>query len=166
MASQRTLNLDLDNASSLDDAQLPSSEEFRQWLLLCLDPQRFNAHMATQVLDNPNVSIRLVDTDESQTLNNRYRHKNKPTNVLSFPCEIPPEVELNLLGDLVICAEVVEREALEQGKTNKAHWAHMVVHGCLHLLGYDHIEETEAQEMESLETAILLELGFPPPYEQ
>lgn len=166
MPSQLMLSLDLENASSIDDAQLPSIEEFRQWAFLCLEPERFNTPLKTVAHENPNLSIRLVDKDESQALNNHYRHKNKPTNVLSFPCDIPPEVELDLLGDMVICAAIVEQEAQEQGKTIKAHWAHMVVHGCLHLLGYDHIEETEAQEMEALETAILSELGFPPPYEQ
>src|SRR5690606_24067449 len=94
-----------------------------------------------------------------------YRHQDKPTNVLSFPADIPAELNLPLLGDLVICAPVVEREAMEQRKTLEAHWAHMVVHGTLHLVGYDHITEPEAEEMESLETKILTGMGFPPPYE-
>ena len=84
--------------------------------------------------------------------------------MVSFPFECPDEVELPLLGDLVICRQVVEREATEQGKPLEAHWAHMVVHGCLHLLGYDHIEDDEAEEMESLETEIMLSLGFADPY--
>jgi probable rRNA maturation factor len=105
---------------------------------------------------------------ESQELNHQYRGKNKPTNVLSFPFEIPehlPEgVEIELLGDLIICAPVVEREAQEQNKALLAHWAHMTLHGCLHLLGYDHIEDKEAEEMESLEIEILQKMGFPNPY--
>jgi len=93
-----------------------------------------------------------------------YRGKDRPTNVLSFPFECPDEVELLLLGDLVICRQVVEREAIEQEKPLMAHWAHMIVHGSLHLLGYDHIEDDEAEEMESLETEIMQGLGFADPY--
>ncbi len=110
------------------------------------------------------VTIRLVDEAESQALNRDYRHKDKPTNVLSFPFEVPEGIELDLLGDLVICRQVVEREAKEQNKDLSAHWAHMVVHGSLHLLGYDHIEDEQAQEMESLEIAIMQSLGFTNPY--
>ena len=108
--------------------------------------------------------IRIVDTVESQDLNRDYRGKDKPTNVLSFPFEAPPGMELPLLGDLVICRQVVEAEAIEQGKPLMAHWAHMVVHGSLHLLGYDHIEDEEAEEMEQLERDIMQELGFADPY--
>ena len=113
--------------------------------------------------------VRVVDREESAQLNLQYRGKQGATNVLSFPFEMPDVVEasgdMNLLGDLVICAPVVEEQALEQGKELFAHWAHMVVHGCLHLLGYDHQEPTEAEEMESLETGVLTEMGFPSPYE-
>jgi probable rRNA maturation factor len=97
-------------------------------------------------------------------LNQHYRGKPGPTNVLSFPADLPESLQLPLLGDIVICAPVVAREAVEQGKPAAAHWAHMAVHGALHLLGYDHICETEATEMEDLETAILATLGFPCPY--
>lgn len=110
------------------------------------------------------VSVRIVDEAESQELNARYRGKDKPTNVLSFPADLPPELKLPLLGDLVICAPVVAREAEEQGKSVEAHWAHMLVHGCLHLLGYDHIEDAEAEAMEALETRIITQLNYPPPY--
>lgn len=110
------------------------------------------------------VSVRIVDEAESQELNARYRGKDKPTNVLSFPADLPPELKLPLLGDLVICAPVVAREAEEQGKSLEAHWAHMLVHGCLHLLGYDHIEDAEAEAMEALETRIITQLNYPPPY--
>ena len=97
-------------------------------------------------------------------LNHEYRGKDKPTNVLSFPFEAPPGIELDLLGDLIICRQVVEKEAEEQSKPLLAHWAHMVVHGSLHLLGYDHIEDDEAEEMESLETEIMQTMGFEDPY--
>ncbi|MEJ6654725.1 MAG: rRNA maturation RNase YbeY [Pseudomonas sp.] len=110
------------------------------------------------------LTIRLVDAEESQTLNSEYRHKDYPTNVLSFPADLPPELEIPLLGDLVICVPVVNREAAEQGKPAEAHWAHMVIHGCLHLLGYDHIDDDEAEEMEALERRLLAELGIADPY--
>jgi probable rRNA maturation factor len=97
-------------------------------------------------------------------LNLTYRGKDKPTNVLSFPFEAPPQVELPLLGDLVICRQVVEREANEQNVPLDAHWAHMVVHGCLHLLGYDHILDDEAEEMEALEADIMQSMGYADPY--
>ncbi|HBW3293132.1 TPA: rRNA maturation RNase YbeY [Klebsiella pneumoniae] len=110
------------------------------------------------------LTIRLVDVAESHELNLIYRGKDKPTNVLSFPFEAPPGIEMPLLGDLIICRQVVEQEASEQGKPLEAHWAHMVVHGSLHLLGYDHIEDDEAEEMEGLETEIMLALGYEDPY--
>lgn len=137
--------------------------------------------------EDPVVSLRIVSPAESQQLNNDYRGKNKPTNVLSFPMqvesmqmesmqadenfslteEMKEELSMSesLLGDLVICAEVVEQEALQQSKSSQAHWAHMMVHGMLHLQGYDHIEDAEAQQMEQLEANILLGLGFADPYQ-
>jgi probable rRNA maturation factor len=110
------------------------------------------------------VVVRVTDEDESERLNHEFRGIGKPTNVLSFPFDPIPEIDLCHVGDMVICAPVVEREAGEQGKTVEAHWAHMVVHGMLHLQGYDHVRPDQAEEMESLETAILADLGFPPPY--
>ncbi|WP_127957733.1 rRNA maturation RNase YbeY [Serratia microhaemolytica] len=133
---------------------LPSEACFQRWL----------THLLPQFVDEAEVTIRLVDTEESQQLNFTYRGKNSPTNVLSFPFEAPAGIELPLLGDLVICRQVVEQEANEQQKSIEAHWAHMVVHGSLHLLGYDHIEDHQAEEMESLETEIMLQLGYPDPY--
>jgi probable rRNA maturation factor len=114
-------------------------------------------------------AIRIVDEQESAELNGQYRHKQGPTNVLSFPFEWPEGLEISasegvLLGDLVICAPVVEREASEQHKRLTDHWAHMIVHGLLHLLGYDHIEEEEAEEMETKEIAILNKLHIQNPY--
>ncbi|MBZ6072240.1 MULTISPECIES: rRNA maturation RNase YbeY [Aeromonas] len=133
---------------------LPSEADFQRWLdgtVLGFQPEA-------------EVTVRLVDEAESQDLNLTYRGKDKPTNVLSFPFEAPPGIDLPLLGDLVICRQVVEREAIEQDKSLEAHWAHMVVHGCLHLLGYDHIEDDEAEEMEQLERDIMHELGYADPY--
>ncbi len=147
------LELDLQLATE-EGRPVPSEEQFERWVRTAL------AH-----LDEAQLTIRVVDEEESAELNGRYRGKQGPTNVLSFPFEAPPGIELPLLGDIVICAPVVEREAVEQGKAPASHWAHMVVHGCLHLLGYDHIEEAEAEEMESLETEMMTGLGYANPYE-
>ena len=111
-------------------------------------------------------SIQITTSDEMQRLNKRYRDKDKPTNVLSFPMQSPEEVDMCLLGDIALCASVINREALQQAKNHDAHWAHMVVHGMLHLQGFDHIEEQEAEEMEQLEIKILSELGIANPYQQ
>lgn len=145
----------LDLQIACEDAEgLPSVALFQHWLDAVLP--KFQAESE--------VTIRIVDEAESHHLNLTYRGMDKPTNVLSFPFEAPPEIELSLLGDLIICRQVVEKEAMEQQKTAEEHWAHMVVHGCLHLLGYDHIEDDEAEEMEALETEILAELGYTDPY--
>lgn len=136
------------------ESGLPTAEQIEQWATAAVQPQS----------DEVEMTVRIVDEAESHALNLNYRGKDRPTNVLSFPFECPDEVELPLLGDLVICRQVVEREAQEQEKTLMAHWAHMVVHGSLHLLGYDHIEDDEAEEMESLETQIMTGLGFADPY--
>ena len=133
---------------------LPTEEQIAQWATAAVQPER----------DEVEMTVRIVDEAESHELNLTYRGKDRPTNVLSFPFECPDEVALPLLGDLVICRQVVEREAVEQEKPLMAHWAHMVVHGSLHLLGYDHIEDDEAEEMESLETQIMQGLGFDDPY--
>lgn len=136
------------------ESGLPTAEQIEQWATAAVEPQS----------DEVEMTVRIVDEAESHALNLNYRGKDRPTNVLSFPFECPDEVELPLLGDLVICRQVVEREAQEQDKPVMAHWAHMVVHGSLHLLGYDHIEDDEAEEMESLETQIMTGLGFADPY--
>ena len=110
------------------------------------------------------IVVRIVDELESAELNQQYRHKPGPTNILSFPVEVPEGIELNLLGDLVICAPVLEKEALEQGKLLADHWAHIIIHGVLHLLGYDHIHDDDAELMESKEIAILQQLNINNPY--
>lgn len=110
------------------------------------------------------VTIRIVDAEESAALNSRYRNKCGPTNVLSFSFEAPDGITVPLAGDLIICAPVVEKESVEQGKTPTEHWAHMVVHGMLHLQGHDHIEDNQAEVMEALEIQLLSRLGFGNPY--
>lgn len=116
-------------------------------------------------LKNAAVTVRIVDTEEGTTLNRQFRQQDKPTNVLSFPSEIPEKLNNHFLGDLVLCAPVIRREAAEQHKAEAAHWAHMIVHGCLHLLGFDHIKSSEAEKMERLEINILRVLGCQNPYE-
>ncbi|MEZ8096781.1 rRNA maturation RNase YbeY [Photobacterium swingsii] len=145
--------LDLQHATE-NQAGLPNEADFQQWLDAAVTLFKADAE----------ITIRLVDEEESHALNHEYRGKDKSTNVLSFPFEAPPGVELDLLGDLIICRQVVEKEAKEQNKPLNAHWAHMVVHGSLHLLGYDHIDDEEAEEMEALETEIMQKMGFADPY--
>jgi len=140
------------NSSS---TKIPSIENIELWISTALQSDELN---------QAEVSVYIVDEVEGQELNAQYRGKDKPTNVLSFPADIPDEVGVPLLGDLVICAPVVEREAQEQGKTLDAHWAHMLVHGTLHLLGYDHVDDDEADVMEALETRLITQLNFPAPY--
>ena len=125
---------------------LPSDEQFQHWVNIAL----------AQTKKTGELTIRLVEINEIQQLNRQYRGKDAPTNVLSFPFEAPDCIELNLLGDIVICIEVIAKEAQEQNKDYHSHWAHMVIHGCLHLLGYDHISDEEAMKMESLEIDICL----------
>ena len=111
------------------------------------------------------LTVRIVDPAEGRSLNHEFRSKDYATNVLSFPFEAPIEMPIPLLGDLVICAQVVEREADEQQKPLMHHWTHMVIHGTLHLLGYDHIEDDEAEQMERIETEALARLEIPDPYQ-
>ena len=111
------------------------------------------------------LGLRIVDEGEGAALNARYRGREGPTNVLSFPSELPPGLGIDLLGDLVLCAPVVAAEAMAQGKAPGDHWAHLVVHGVLHLLGYDHQHEEEAERMETREREVLARLGVGDPYE-
>jgi len=146
------LDLDIQNGSNYD---CPQTEQIEQWVSACLSDRA----------NDTEISIRIVDETKMTNLNRLYRGQDKPTNVLSFPADIPSELELPLLGDIVICASVIETEARQQHKNEISHWAHMLVHGTLHLLGYDHIEESQATEMESLEITILRKLGYTNPYE-
>ena len=147
-----TITLDIQLAC--ENTYLPSTEQMQLWAETALLPYNKSFEL----------TLRLVDVSESQQLNHQYRGKDKPTNVLSFPFEVPDGIELDLLGDLVICADVVENEAIAQNKTVNAHWVHMIIHGCLHLLGYDHISEDEAIEMETIEIDLLASLGLENPY--
>lgn len=132
----------------------PADKEITRWVQACLNES-----------EDIEVSIRIVDDAEMIELNTVYRQKAKTTNVLSFPADFPDELNIPLIGDIVICAAVVAEEARNQNKDIYAHWAHMTIHGMLHLLGYDHIEESEAAEMETLETSIMQALHYPPPYD-
>lgn len=147
------IELDLQNACTAGG--LPTAEDFQLWCETALAARQGDSEL----------TIRLVDEAEGRELNHTWRGKDYATNVLSFPADVPEEfLDIPLLGDLVICAQVVAREAQEQGKAPMAHWAHLVIHGCLHLLGYDHIEDDEAEEMEGLERVLLAKLGYPDPY--
>ena len=141
---------------ALPRSGLPASASFRRWVEAALHGARRRKPA--------DLAIRIVDADEGRTLNRDYRGKDYATNVLSFPVELPPGVALPLIGDLAICAPVVLREAAEQGKSPRNHWAHLTIHGVLHLLGYNHIEDAEAEAMEALETRILAGLGMADPY--
>ena len=134
----------------------PDQKHIQQWVDAALEG--FN--------QDTEIVVRIVDEQESAELNEQYRHKSGPTNILSFPVEVPEGIELNLLGDLVVCAPVLEKEALEQHKTLNDHWAHIIVHGVLHLLGYDHLDDEEAELMENKEIAILKQLTIKNPYLQ
>lgn len=138
------------------EGSCPEQDQFERWV-----------DAALKHLDEDcELSIRVVDSEESAELNSSYRGKSGPTNVLSFPFDSPVPMEPRLLGDLIICVPVVEREAIEQNKVLNNHWAHLVVHGCLHLLGYDHIEDDEAEQMEALEISILHTLDIDNPYQE
>jgi probable rRNA maturation factor len=152
------IRLDVAVGYAAPRAGVPAATSFRKWVAAALDGRIREADLA----------IRIVDEKEGRALNHHYRGKDYATNVLSFPAELPeglPKgVKLPLLGDLVLCAPVVAREAKEQRKPSAAHYAHLTVHGCLHLLGWDHEDPREAEAMEQLEREILAGLGLPDPY--
>lgn len=149
------VELAVSDSVEFGETDIPDEQSFQRWAeSACLD----DAEVIT--------SMQIISREEMQQLNKDYRGKDKPTNVLSFPMQLPEEVDIKLLGDLALCADVIEEEALQQGKSIESHWAHMVVHGMLHLQGYDHINDTEAEAMESMEINILNQLGFENPYLQ
>ena len=154
--SKIEMTYQIDIESNSQSQLLPAVPELERWISAALQSQQF---------EEAEVSVYIVDEAEGRELNAQYRGKDYPTNVLSFPADIAEEIGIPLLGDLVICAPVVEREAQEQGKTLPAHWAHMLVHGTLHLVGFDHIDDDEAEIMETLETQIVTGLGYPAPYQ-
>lgn len=146
--------LDIQIAST--SSQLPAATSLQLWVQTAL--ASFNTPFE--------LVLRVVDIAEMSELNAQYRHKSGPTNILSFPFEAPEGIDSNHLGDLVVCAPVVEREATEQGKALLDHWAHITIHGVLHLLGYDHIDDSEAEEMENLEITLLHQLQINNPYQE
>ena len=146
-----TIEVDVQNATAFKP--LPDDAQFNLWVATAL-----------QGKSKVELTLRLVDRDESRKINSRYRGKDTPTNVLSFPAEFPPGLEIPLLGDIVICAPLVGEESEAQQKPLPAHWAHLVIHGVLHLLGHDHRHEREAVEMEAMEVELLASLGFGNPY--
>jgi probable rRNA maturation factor len=145
--------IELSISDEVEEAALPTEEDFQHW-----------AQASYLGDDEAVVSLQIVGSDEMRELNNDYRGKDKPTNVLSFPMELPEEVGINILGDLALCDEVIEMEAKQQDKPAEAHWAHMLVHGMLHLQGYDHIDDADAEVMEAKEIEIMKNLGFDNPY--
>ncbi len=148
-----SLMIDIQNPSGFNS--LPENELILEWAQQALDEKHKEAK----------ITIRIVDENEGQELNKAWRKKDSATNVLSFPIGEPIEQVPNLLGDIVICAPIVEREAKEQGKDIEAHWAHLIIHGILHLQGYDHESEEEANAMEIKEIRILENSGYANPYE-
>jgi len=154
-----SVSIDLQNCSGLEG--VPDQEQIREWVAGALLAS--NTRDATEI----NLAVRLVGTDESRALNKRYRQHDNPTNVLSFPFDGLaglPAVPIRSLGDLVICVPLVEREAGEQDKNANSHWAHIVIHGTLHLLGYDHQDDEQAAVMETLESRVLKTFGIQNPY--
>lgn len=165
MSTTNNLALDLQHADDvLEQSQTPeqpafyypNENDFQRWACAAL--------AGRTSYDMPELTIRLVMDDEMIELNGEYRGQQKSTNVLSFPFDAPPGINIELLGDIIISVPVILKEAKEQGKTVDQHWAHMVIHGCLHLLGYDHIDDDEAAIMETLESDILASMGYPNPY--
>lgn len=149
------MSIDVDVQYATSAAGMPDVERFTHWVGLVLKGRRERAEL----------TIRIVGRAESAALNAQYRHKQGPTNVLSFPFESPPGLPLDLLGDIVICAELVADEAAAQGKAPESHWAHLTIHGVLHLLGFDHITPAQASEMEGYEIQVMQQLGYENPYE-
>ncbi len=149
------MNLLIDYQINVEGQQAPSYEEVQTWA----------DEVIKTLPGDKEVSIRIVDIDEMTYYNETFRKKTGPTNVLSFPDEVQPhEPPSNYLGDIAICAEVVEKESKEQKKPIQSHWAHLIIHGLLHLLGYDHIKENEAKIMEQMEIDLMQKLGFDNPY--
>ncbi|NVJ59675.1 MAG: rRNA maturation RNase YbeY [Gammaproteobacteria bacterium] len=150
--------VNVDYQVQVELADIPSCDDIQRWL-----------NTVTQVVpveqDILEVSVLVTTVEQSQQLNKEYRGKDKPTNVLSFPADVPEYLKIPLIGDLVVCHQVVINEAMEQGKSVRAHWAHMVIHGLLHLLGYDHETDDEAEIMEALEIEALAKLGIADPYQ-
>ncbi len=153
------MQVELDLQLACENAEgLPTEQKILHWVTFALATAGYKD-------DAAELTVRIVDAAEITELNKTYRYKDYATNVLSFPFEAPENVQLPLLGDIVVCKQVMESEAQLQNKALEQHWAHLIVHGTLHLLGFDHIEETEAKQMETLEVQILNKLGIDDPYQ-
>lgn len=157
------MNVTVEITNDCEEHEVPNATQCENWITNSMPHIGYEDTNTTV-----NVSIRFVTSADSQALNSQYRQKKSATNVLSFPAESPDELETLLefrpLGDLALCPAVIEQEATEQGKKLEAHWAHLIIHGLFHLLGYDHKTKEEAKLMEELETKALEKLGFPNPY--
>lgn len=151
------VEVDLQVALEVGDLYVPDEKKIASWAASALDRADYEKPDAL-------LSVRIVDRTEIQDLNKKYRNIDKTTNVLSFPYDALPDVDLNFIGDIVACAGVINEEAVQQSKPAENHWAHMVVHSVLHLVGYDHMNVEQADEMESLEIDILSNLRIPNPY--
>ena len=148
------MSIDVEIQFATTEGDLPDKQQINNWVCAALEDQ-------TELVE---LTVRIVDEEEGRKLNQQWRQGTGATNVLSFPTEGLEEIQPELLGDVVICAPVVQDEAIEQKKSPESHWAHMVIHGTLHLLGYDHNNDKEAEHMESLEVTILERLGYKNPY--
>ncbi len=173
-----TVEISLSESINAGDDDVPEPQQFEQWATIAYrsavntaqSVQRHYRHNHTDETLSANVSLRVTDAREIQQLNRQFRDKNQPTNVLSFPLPLMDETvkaEMNTipLGDIVLCATVIKQEAQTQGKSIESHWAHMVIHGMLHLQGFDHIERVQAEAMEQIEITLLNQLGFANPYQ-
>lgn len=161
------MDIQIDRQITVDnEGNIPSIEQIQLWAQTAFDFAKYNEDCA--------FTARFTTPEEVHSLNKQYRNVDRPTNILSFPYEEPEDLpeeikkqeDHSYLGDLVICMEILEKEAQEQHKTLIEHSAHLIIHGCLHLLGFDHITDEEAQEMEGLEIQILDKLGYANPYEE
>jgi len=154
------MHIDLEIQRATSTLNSPDDEQFQQWVEAVPGGKSVPCTL----------TIRIVDEQEARRLNQDYRNRDYATNVLSFPAELPEglptDIRQSQLGDILICAPVVAREAGEQGRTETDHWAHLTIHGILHLLGYDHLQNEEAVIMETLETDILAKLGISDPYKE
>ncbi|ALG69088.1 rRNA maturation RNase YbeY [Beggiatoa leptomitoformis] len=156
------MNADVDLQYACAVSDLPTRSQFVSWVNAVLHHPDIQTRL--KISRKNALTIRIVDEAEGKTLNETWRQKAYATNVLSFPFETPKGLKIPLLGDIIICAPVVVHEANEQQKPLLAHWAHLVIHGTLHLIGYDHVEDAQAERMESLEIQVLQQLGYSDPY--
>jgi len=152
------VTVNIERQIACDNDYIPNEDSFMRWVLAVLESVKYKKDFKVELC------IRIVTTKESEALNNKWRDKMGPTNVLSFSYDLPDHLDIKLLGDLVICAQVVENEAVKYNKSVIAHWLHMTVHGMFHLLGYDHSTDVEAEEMEAMETQVITNIGYPAPY--